>query len=126
MGFHYRKRIRIAPGIHLNVSEKGVRSASVKIGPTTLNSRGRATTSLGNGLTYRGKWRDGAAPSAFTDPATPAAQGLSGDQRARTNRRILFWFGWPMAFLLLFIWWPAGVTLFAALVLVLVRKWRHR
>ena len=53
MGFSYRKRIRTGKRSWLNVSKRGV-SGSVRIGPVTLNSRGRSSLRLGRGLSYRG------------------------------------------------------------------------
>lgn len=51
MGFKVNKRIKIAPGVNLNVSKKGL-STSVKVGKTTFNSRGKVTTNLGHGVSY--------------------------------------------------------------------------
>ena len=52
MAFRFNKRIKIAKGLHLNVGKKGL-STSVKIGNTTINSKGRMTTSIpGTGLSY--------------------------------------------------------------------------
>lgn len=53
MGFVYRKRIRTGKRSWLNVSKRGV-SGSVRLGPLTLNSRGRSSLRLGRGLSYRG------------------------------------------------------------------------
>lgn len=51
MGFKIRKRVKIAPGVHLNVGKKGI-STSVKVGKVTCNSKGKITTNLGNGISY--------------------------------------------------------------------------
>lgn len=51
MGFKFRKRIKICKGVNLNISNKGI-STSVKVGRTTINSRGRVTHNLGHGLSY--------------------------------------------------------------------------
>ena len=53
MGFSYRKRIRTGKRSWLNVSKRGV-SGSGRIGPFTINSRGRTSLRLGKGLSYRG------------------------------------------------------------------------
>ena len=53
MGFYYRKRIRLGKNSWLNVSKRGV-SMSQRVGPMTINSRGRKSVRLGNGLSYRG------------------------------------------------------------------------
>ena len=52
MGMRYQKRIRTGKNSWLNVSKSGV-SGSAKLGPLTLNSRGRKTIKFGNGLSYR-------------------------------------------------------------------------
>ena len=53
MGFVYRKRIRTGKRSWLNVSKRGV-SGSMRVGPFTVNSRGRSSMRLGKGLSYRG------------------------------------------------------------------------
>lgn len=52
MGFRYQKRIRTGKNSWLNLSKRGV-SGSARVGPFTLNSRGRGSIRLGNGLSYR-------------------------------------------------------------------------
>ena len=52
MGVRFNKRIKIAKGVSLNLSKRGI-STSVKVGKSTINSRGRVTTNLGNGLSYQ-------------------------------------------------------------------------
>lgn len=50
MGFHFRKRPRLGP-LHLNVTERGLRSISIKLGPFTWNpTRRRVRTDLPGGL----------------------------------------------------------------------------
>lgn len=52
MGLNFKKRVKIGNGVNLNLSKKGV-STSFKAGNTTLNTRGRMTTSApGTGLSY--------------------------------------------------------------------------
>jgi hypothetical protein len=52
MGLSFRKTINLGKKTRLNVSKSGV-SASRKIGPVTVNSRGRITIRLGKGLSWR-------------------------------------------------------------------------
>lgn len=52
MGVRFNKRIKIAKGVNLNISKRGM-STSVKVGKTTINSRGRITTNFGNGLSHQ-------------------------------------------------------------------------
>jgi hypothetical protein len=50
MGLRYRWRPRLGP-LRLNVTERGLRSVSLKLGPFTWNTtRGRLTTNLPGGL----------------------------------------------------------------------------
>lgn len=52
MGISYRKRIKIGDGTYLNISKNGI-SVSKKVGPVTINSKGKTTVNLGNGIVYR-------------------------------------------------------------------------
>ncbi|MBT2501410.1 DUF4236 domain-containing protein [Curtobacterium sp. ISL-83] len=52
MGLIFRSRRKVAPGVTANVSKHGM-SLSEKVGPVTLNSRGRVTVRLGKGLSFR-------------------------------------------------------------------------
>lgn len=53
MGFRFSRRIKIAPGLSLNLSKSGI-STSARLGPLTLNSRGTASVRTGiPGLSYR-------------------------------------------------------------------------
>lgn len=59
MGFRFRNRIKIAPGVYLNLGKKGVNSLSVGAGPftTNMNKEGiKHTAGLhGTGLSYETK-----------------------------------------------------------------------
>lgn len=54
MSFRFRKRPRLGP-LRLNITERGLRSVSIKAGPFTWNpKRRRITTNLpGSGLSYQ-------------------------------------------------------------------------
>ena len=52
MGLSFRKTIKLGKKTSLNVSKTGV-SASRRMGPVTVNSRGKVTVRLGKGLTWR-------------------------------------------------------------------------
>lgn len=56
MGFQFRKRQKLSKDSWLNYSGSGV-SASKRVGPVTINSRGGVWIKLPGGLTYRGKWK---------------------------------------------------------------------
>jgi len=63
MGFRFRKSIKIAPGIRLNLSKSGV-STSIGVRGLTWNSRGRTTVSIpGSGVSFSTKTDGPAAPS---------------------------------------------------------------
>jgi Protein of unknown function (DUF4236) len=59
MGFRFRKRLRIIPGIWLNLSKRGVSSVSVGRRGATLNFNKRGTRETvglpGSGLSYQTK-----------------------------------------------------------------------
>jgi hypothetical protein len=52
MGWIFRKRVNLGRGAALNVSKSGV-SVSKRVGPVTVNSRGRLTVRIAPGLTWR-------------------------------------------------------------------------
>ncbi|MDO5513039.1 DUF4236 domain-containing protein [Corynebacterium sp.] len=56
MGITYRKRKKIGKNSWINVSGSGA-SASTRIGPVTINSRGGLWVRLPGGLNYRGRWK---------------------------------------------------------------------
>ncbi|MFM7044434.1 MAG: DUF4236 domain-containing protein [Ilumatobacteraceae bacterium] len=53
MGFSYRKRLRTGRNSWINLSKSGP-SVTFRRGPFSINSRGRVTTRLAPGLSYRG------------------------------------------------------------------------
>lgn len=85
MGFRFRRRVRLLPGVHLNVTGRGVRSVSVGRRGATVNLSGRGarlTLGLpGTGLSYttatvRPWWRprsENAEHSTATSAAASAA-----------------------------------------------------
>ncbi len=56
MGITYRKCKKIGKNSWINVSGSGA-SASTRIGPVTINSRGGIWVKLPGGLNYRGRWK---------------------------------------------------------------------
>lgn len=58
MGFRVNKRIKICKGVTLNVGKKGI-STSVKIGNTTINSKGRVSTRIAPGISYTTNLKSG-------------------------------------------------------------------
>lgn len=56
VGIFYRKRKKLGKNSWLNVSKSGA-SASTKLGPVTINSRGGLWLNLPGGLNFRGRWK---------------------------------------------------------------------
>ncbi|WBT08383.1 DUF4236 domain-containing protein [Corynebacterium sp. SCR221107] len=56
MGITFRKRKKVGKNSWINISGSGV-SASTKVGPVTLNSRGGVYVKLPGGLSFRGRWK---------------------------------------------------------------------
>ena len=54
MGLIFRKRVNVGRAGAVNLSRRGA-SVSKKIGPLTIDSRGRARFRLGKGLSFRFK-----------------------------------------------------------------------
>lgn len=52
MGFIFRKRVKLGKHGHVNISKSGA-SVSEKLGPVTVNSRGRVTVRILPGLSFR-------------------------------------------------------------------------
>lgn len=59
MGFRFRKRIKIIPGVYINLGKKGINSTSVKAGwfTSNINSKGVKHTAGAHstGLSYETK-----------------------------------------------------------------------
>ncbi|WP_406711030.1 DUF4236 domain-containing protein [Trueperella pyogenes] len=51
MGFRFNRRKKIGKGLTLNVSKRGA-SVSKKIGPMSVNSRGKVRIRLGKGMSF--------------------------------------------------------------------------
>lgn len=80
MGFRFQRRIRIAPGVRLNLSRSGI-STSVGGRGFTLNSRGTATIGIpGTGLSYRANLAQPTTTRATT-LAAAAAPSTPGTKR---------------------------------------------
>lgn len=79
MGFRFRRRIKLLPGVHLNVGKTGVSTSIGRRGASvTLGKRGTsANVGLpGTGLSYTTKL-GGAKGRRKTTPTTPAPTGGS-------------------------------------------------
>ncbi|HLJ21023.1 MAG TPA: DUF4236 domain-containing protein [Stellaceae bacterium] len=99
MGFRFRRRVRILPGIWFNLSKSG---GSVSIGGhgATLNLGPHGTRTTvgipGSGLSYRSPttpWGHG-VPIGSPAPTPPPAKGNHGsDSAAPESHGVLFWLG---------------------------------
>jgi cobalamin biosynthesis Mg chelatase CobN len=100
MGFRFRRSIKIAPGIRLNVSKSGVSTSIGGSGATiNLSRRGaKATVGIpGTGISY----------SESLSSAQRSGSGVSSNPRPRSDARnlllgvafvaVLFLIGWLMA-----------------------------
>ena len=56
MGFMFRKTIQLTKHLKANISKRGV-SFTGKIGPVSINSKGRGSIKLFNGLNYIFRWK---------------------------------------------------------------------
>lgn len=54
MAIYLRRRVRLAPGLFLNLSKTGA-SLTARSGRVTANTRGRVSVRLGRGLTWRSR-----------------------------------------------------------------------
>ena len=52
MGIVFNRRKKLGKNSWVNVSRKGL-SASTKIGPLTLNTRGKSSIRLGKGISFK-------------------------------------------------------------------------
>ena len=51
MGFRVNRRISLGKNVRVNIGKRGI-STSVKMGPVTVNSRGRKTVHVAKGVSY--------------------------------------------------------------------------
>ena len=74
MGMRFRKSFKIAPGVKLNLSKRGIGvSAGVKGARVSLNSKGRVTKSVGipgTGISYVSSSKLGASKKKATAKKT--------------------------------------------------------
>lgn len=90
MGFRMRKSISLGKGVRVNVSKRGL-STSVKIGNTTLNTRGKAATRLAPGVSYEtsltgGRKRKTAKASGTKNRTASTSRVNRKDEKKRNAR----------------------------------------
>lgn len=86
MGWGFRKSIKIAPGVRINLSKKGV-SASLGTKGFTYNTRGRVTASIpGTGIRYTQNLNSRRS-SGRLDPRLTGATSIDSNSAARLSNR---------------------------------------
>lgn len=91
MGFRFSRRLRILPGLRLNVSKSGVSTSIGRRGAwLTLGRKGtRATVGLpGTGLSYTSRLGRSASSAA---PTAPGAVAGPEDSARRAGPAVWFW-----------------------------------
>ena len=83
MGFRFRKSVKIAPGVRLNIGKKSVGiSAGVKGARVSVNSSGRKTTTVGlpgTGLSYSKTEKIGGSKTSTRSSSSNNAQPIRPD-----------------------------------------------
>ena len=97
MGFRFSRRIRIAPGIRLNLSKSGISTSIGTRGAWMTFGRGRRRTTVGlpgTGLSYTETTRTG----------TTAPESAPADSEPANTARSTGW-GWWLLLLAVFVAW---------------------
>lgn len=84
MGFRIRKSMSLGKGVRVNFGKEGI-STSVKIGNTTINSKGRVTTRLAPGVSYTTNLKQTGGRAAGS-PAGRRGGSSAGYARSATQR----------------------------------------
>lgn len=78
MGFRFRKKIKLLPGVSINLSKSGI-STSVKAGPISWNSRTQRTSvNLPGPLSYQSSSSKKKGPTKADLTALARQAGLKG------------------------------------------------
>lgn len=132
MGLNFRKSIKIAPGIRVNISKKGLSSVSVggKGARVNVSKKGTRTTVgiPGTGLSYTTNTSYKKSKGAFNEPVHLIQQEGLGKEKRNILVSILLWIGiLCVAVYALYAGYPwvataAFSTLAAILVILVLRK----
>ena len=99
MGFRVNRRISLGKNVRVNIGKRGV-SVSVKMGPVTVNSRGRKTIHVAKGVSYtinpktkrstsaQRRSTAGGKQHASYDP--PSASSMPRQPRPKTLKQLEF------------------------------------
>ncbi len=97
MGLNFRKSIKIAPGIRVNISKKGLSSVSVggKGARVNVSKKGTRTTVgiPGTGLSYTTNTSYKKSKGAFNEPVHLIQQEGLGKEKRNILVSILLWIG---------------------------------
>lgn len=109
MGFRFRKSVRIAPGIRINISKSGL-STSIGRKGFTWNSRGTLTVGIpGSGLSYRANLKRRGEATAPLEHFPDKNQSLKKLPTAADQKRQLTNQTWVL---------PALIIVFFSLIIV--------
>ena len=121
MGFRFRKKIKIAPGISLNLGKNGITSATIGKRGASLNIGGKGTKATagipGTGLSWThslSSAQSGAGPvskDAFSGLVIPSAEFMKAPYRVRrgwTKGGGKIHFSWKYKFSHLAFWFIAA------------------
>lgn len=95
MAIRWRKRVKIAPGVHLNLSRKGVTANIGVKGASVTVGRGKSSANLGipgSGLSTRVYAKSHADQSQNNVVTTSGELPLPGPTKARRSGWNYFWF----------------------------------
>lgn len=99
MGFRVNRRISLGKNVRVNIGKRGV-STSVKMGPVTVNSRGRKTIHVAKGVSYTinpktkrntsTQRRSTAGSKQHASYAPPSASSMPRQPRPKTLKQLEF------------------------------------
>lgn len=99
MGFRVNRRISLGKNVRVNIGKRGV-STSVKMGPVTVNSRGRKTIHVAKGVSYTinpktkrntsTQRRSTAGSKQHASYASPSASSMPRQPRPKTLKQLEF------------------------------------
>jgi hypothetical protein len=111
MSFRVRRRIRVGPGVSLNVGKRGIStSVGVRGAHVTVGRRARATVGIpGTGVSYTTQIGGTRRRPVPPPPPSPVAQPAAGETETRSGLFVVLHLCWSL------------LTLMAVVVFVVVR-----
>jgi hypothetical protein len=123
MGFRVRRRIRIGPGVTLNVGKRGVStSVGVRGAHVTVGRRSRATVGIpGTGLSYTTQIGGGRRRPVSPPPPSAVAQPAACETRTRSGLFVFLHLCWSLLTLMtVVVFMVVRITLRLAVVAMLL------